>query len=224
MKTAALSAAFAAFLAPFCIAQHDPRFPKPDAEADQTSTTVVHKDDTYTTTQRDTDSRKLVRKTMRKNGTVVMRSEFVLDEFGRERRGEVYDGQGNLLFRSEFIYDAAGNVLEERVYDARNRPVRRLVYQADRLGRRKAFGITYQNGRPIGELMPVDDAAFSTTSTHAHSGDVPGEVVRSADGSSVRLSGGAVPYPGTRTAEPAAERRETTARKERKRRLRIFGR
>ena len=227
MKTTVLSAAAAALLAPLCAAQYSP-FPDRDAEADQTSTTVVHKDETYTTTKRDSHKRILERQTMKKNGTVVMRSKFSLDEMGRERRGEVCDGQGNILFKSEFIYDELGNVLEERVFDAYNKPVRRLVYQADRLGRRKAFGVTYSNGRPIGDLMPLDDATpFSTTSTHAHSSTgAPGEIVRSADGSSARLSGGAVPYPGTRRSAEggSSPKRETSSGKERRRRLRIFRR
>ena len=54
--------------------------------ADQISRTVVHKDGTYTTTQKDKDTRTLVRETKKRNNTLIMRSEFALDEFGRERK------------------------------------------------------------------------------------------------------------------------------------------
>ena len=42
--------------------------------ADQVSRTVVHKDGTYTTTQKDQDTRTLVRQTKRKNNTLIMLS------------------------------------------------------------------------------------------------------------------------------------------------------
>lgn len=222
MKTIALTGALAGLMVALCSAQYDPRFPKPDAEADQTSTTVVHKDGTYTTTERDTERRRLVRQTMRSNGTIVMRSVFRLDENDRERKGQVYDGQGNVLFISEFIYDGAGAVLEERVYSPRGQPVRRLVYQADRLGRRKAFCHTYSDGRPMGELMPLDDPTpFSTTSAHAHStGTDPGEVT-SRDGTTRVNVGGALGYTDR---APTTTAPKPEAKPEPRRRLRLFRR
>ena len=92
--------------------------------ADQISRTVVHKDGTYTTTQRDRDTRILVRETKKRNNTLVMRSEFALDEKGRERKGRVYDGQNNLLFISEFVYDN-DELIEERVFDSKGKVVTR---------------------------------------------------------------------------------------------------
>jgi hypothetical protein len=130
-------------------------------DADQISRTVIHKDGTYTTTARDRDSRKLIRETKRRNDTLVMRSEFSLDQFGRERKGRVYDGQKNLLFTSEFIYNNEGKAQEERVYNAQGKLVRRLMYQYDRFGKSKPFCATYQNGRPIGDLVPLDDASVN---------------------------------------------------------------
>jgi len=190
-------------------------------DADQTSRSVVHKDGTYTTVQRDQTTNTLVRETKHRNGTVVMRSEFALDAFGRESKGRVYDGQNNLMFISEFIYDSAGKRLEERVYNSQGRLVRRLIYQPNRFGRSKPFCATYVDGRPIGELVQLDDPGdLSTTSTHAHNtaaAAAAGSIVRSKDGSSVRLSAGAVQYQGTRTSEPAEKPR-------RKRLLRIFKR
>jgi hypothetical protein len=183
-----------------------------DDDADQTSRTVIHKDGTYTTTSRDRDTRILIRETKRRNDTLVMRSEFVLDQFGRERKGRVYDGQKTLLFTSEFIYNDKGKAQEERVYNAQGKLVRRLIYQYDRFGRSKPFCATYQNGRPIGDLVPMDDAsAFSTTSTHAHSSDGDngvdsGKIIRSRDGSTVRLDSGAVRYPGSGPATPEVKK------------------
>ncbi len=188
-------------------------------DADQISRTVIHKDGTYTTTSRDRDSRMLVRETKRRNDTLVMRSEFSLDQFGRERKGRVYDGQKNLLFTSEFIYNSEGKAQEERVYNAQGKLVRRLMYQYDRFGKSKPFCATYQNGRPIGDLVPLDDAsALSTTSNHAYSpgagdGGDAGKIIRSQDGSTVRLNSGALQYPGLKPAEQA---------KKPKRRFRIF--
>jgi hypothetical protein len=175
-------------------------------DADQISRTVVHKDGTYTTTQRDSDASTLVRETKHRNGTLVMRSEFAIDEFGRERKGRVYDGQNNLLFISEFVWDGRGKPQEERIYNSQGRLVRRLIYQHDRFGKSKPFCATYSDGRPIGELVELDDRAdLSTTSSHAHSGG-SGAMVRSSDGSSVRLSGDAVQYSGIRGATAPSSR------------------
>jgi hypothetical protein len=221
MKTFVLSAAFITTL-PLMVKALPPG--AYDDDADQTSRTVIHKDGTYTTTARDRHSRSLIRETKRRNDTLVMRSEFVLDQFGRESKGRVYDGQNNLLFTSEFIYNSEGKAQEERVYNAQGKLVRRLMYQYDRFGKSKPFCATYQNGRPIGDLVPLDDAtALSTTSNHAYSpeaansagnSDVAGKLVRSRDGSTVRLNSGAVQYPGSKTDGQEARKP--------KRRFRIF--
>ena len=217
MKTFVLATAFIAILQLMA----KPLPPKTyDDDADQTSRTVIHKDGTYTTTSRDRHSRSLIRETKRRNDTLVMRSEFVLDQFGRESKGRVYDGQNNLLFTSEFIYNREGKAQEERVYNTQGKLVRRLIYQYDRFGKSKPFCATYQNGRPIGDLVPLDDAsALSTTSNHAYSPSsantaASGKMVRSPDGSTVRLNSGAVQYPGTKTGNQEA--------KKPKRRFRIF--
>ncbi len=210
MKPLAFALAFATLAAPLCPAQGWTSLPgrttPGGGRADQTSTTVVHKDGTYSTVVRDASARTLVRETKRKGshgrpGTLIMRSQFTLDEFGRERRGQVFDASGRLLFVSDFIY-AGGKLAEERVYNARGELVRRLDYAnpvIGRGGRPMPRTTTYTRGHDIGQLVPLDDygdsetSPYSTTSSHAHS---PGTIVRSADGSAARVSGDAVRYPG----------------------------
>ena len=175
--------------------------------ADQISRTVVHKDGTYTTTQKDKDTRTLVRETKKRNNTLIMRSEFALDEFGRERKGRVFDGQNNLLFISEFVYEG-DELIEERVFDSKGKMVRRLMYKVKVVskldGRSRPALVSYQNGKPIGDLVALDDpSVFSTTSTHAHSSDSKknssGEKwIRSKDGSLVPVPSGAVQFPQTK--------------------------
>lgn len=179
-----------------------------------TSRTVVHKDGTYTATRRDANARTLTRETKHRNGTLVMRSEFLLDEIGQERKGQVYDGQGNLLFISEFVY-VGGELIEERVFNSSGKPVRRLMYKMKVKGidgRMKPAVVSYQNGRQIGELMPLDDpGVFSTTSSHANNpGMAPPEVVRSEDRSRARVDGGSFHY-GSPAAAPAPAPRSRAA-------------
>ena len=203
-----------------------------DDGADQVSRTVVHKDGTYTTTQKDQDTRILVRETKRKNNTLIMKSEFALDEFGRERKGRVYDGQNNLLFISEFVYDR-DDLIEERVFDAKGKMVRRLMYKVKVVskldGRSRPALVSYQNGKPIGDLVALDDpSVFSTTSNHAHSsesneGKPENKWVRSKDGSVVPLPSGAVQYPRS-NSDQSNKVRETKSDSKPKRRLRIFKR
>ena len=198
--------------------------------ADQVSRTVVHKDGTYTTTQRDRDTRTLVKETKKRNNTLIMRSEFALDEKGRERKGRVYDGQNNLLFISEFVYDK-DELIEERVFDAKGKVVRRLLYKVKIVskldGRSRPALVSYQNGKPIGDLVALDDpGVFSTTSHNAHSSKKSVEAganrfIRSKDGKVVPLPQGAVQYPGTqpKPAQPGSDSGKTIKPK---RKLRIF--
>ena len=200
--------------------------------ADQVSRTVVHKDGTYTTTQRDRSTRTLVRETKKRNNTLIMRSEFALDEKGRERKGRVYDGQNNLLFISEFVYDN-GELIEERVFDSKGKVVRRLLYKVKVVskldGRSRPALVSYQNGKPIGDLVALDDpGVFSTTSHNAHSSGKSGSAgsngyVRSKDGKLVPLPQGAVQYPGNR-AEPVKSGSASGKTSKPKRKLRIFKR
>lgn len=200
--------------------------------ADQVSRTVVHKDGTYTTTQRDRSTRILVRETKKRNNTLIMRSEFALDEKGRERKGRVYDGQNNLLFISEFVYDN-DELVEERVFDSKGKVVRRLLYKVKVVskldGRPRPALVSYQNGKPIGDLVALDDpGVFSTTSHNAHSSGKSGsaganEYVRSKDGKLVPLPQGAVQYSGTRP-KPVESGSASGKTSKPKRKLRIFKR
>jgi hypothetical protein len=198
--------------------------------ADQISRTVVHKDGTYTTTQRDRDTRILVRETKKRNNTLIMRSEFALDEKGRERKGRVYDGQNNLLFISEFVYDN-DELIEERVFDSKGKVVRRLLYKVKVVskldGRSRPALVSYQNGKPIGDLVALDDpGVFSTTSRNAHSskksvGARANGSVRSKDGKIAPLPQGAVQYPGDRP-KPGLPDSASGKTSKPKRKLRIF--
>ena len=200
--------------------------------ADQISRTVVHKDGTYTTTQKDKDTRTLVRETKKRNNTLIMRSEFALDEFGRERKGRVFDGQNNLLFISEFVYEG-DELIEERVFDSKGKMVRRLMYKVKVVskldGRSRPALVSYQNGKPIGDLVALDDpSVFSTTSTHAHSSDSKqnsgGEKwIRSKDGSLVPVPSGAVQFPQTKKSNNSSSNKAGSDSKP-KRKFRIFNR
>ena len=200
--------------------------------ADQISRTVVHKDGTYTTTQKDKDTRTLVRETKKRNNTLIMRSEFALDEFGRERKGRVFDGQNNLLFISEFVYEG-DELIEERVFDSKGKMVRRLMYKVKVVskldGRSRPALVSYQNGKPIGDLVALDDpSVFSTTSTHAHSSDSKQNSggkkwIRSKDGSLVPVPSGAVQFPQTKKGNNSLSNKAGSDSKP-KRKFRIFNR
>ena len=77
-----------------------------------------------------------------------------------------YDGQNNLLFISEFVYDN-DELIEERVFDSKGKVVRRLLYKVKVVskldGRSRPALVSYQNGKPIGDLVALDDpGVFST--------------------------------------------------------------
>ncbi len=95
------------------------------------SRTVIHPDETRTVSKQDINNKVREKRTLDKNGILLMKSIFQLNAGGQPVNGLVYDGRNRLLYRSEFVYDNASRLQEERVFGADGTPLRRLAYKQD---------------------------------------------------------------------------------------------
>ena len=185
-----------------------------DSEEGIYSRTIIHPDDTRTVSKQDINNKIREKRTLDKNGILLMRSIFQLNQRGKAVNGLVYDGRNRLLYRSEFTYDEAGRLQEERVFDASGNPVRRLVYKADRFGKIKPFALSFYDGR---KSTSRNLEGYSTASAHAYRGG--GGVANTPTA-----------YRGTPTTRTTSGTRTTTRRaapsrsEKRKRRFQIFKR
>ena len=175
------------------------------------SRTVIHPDETRTVSKQDLNNKFREKRTLDKNGILLMKSIFQLNAGGQPINGLVYDGRNRLLYRSEFTYDTASRLQEERVFSAAGTPVRRLVYKPDRFGKMKPFALSFSDGRG-GARTPAQTEnleRYSTNSPHAYRG-----------GSGVADTPSAYRRPAPSTRSSSSSNRSS----KRQRRFRIFRR
>lgn len=134
------------------------------------SRTIIHPDETRTVSKQDINNKIREKRTLDKNGILLMRSIFQLDAQGKAVNGLVYDGRNQLLYRSEFTYDTADRLEEERVFDRNGTLVRRLFYKPDRLGKMKPVSQTIFADGGQRTSSGGDLERFSTNSPHAYRG------------------------------------------------------
>ena len=139
------------------------------------SRTIIHPDETRTVSKQDLNNKIREKRTLDKNGILLMRSIFQLNAGGQPINGLVYDGRNRLLYRSEFVYDNASRLQEERVFGADGTPLRRLAYKQDSSGEMKAFALSFADGGSFAETGSStavsgdeDLERFSTNSPHAY--------------------------------------------------------
>ena len=95
-------------------------------------------------------------------------------------------------------------------------------------GRSRPALVSYQNGKPIGDLVALDDpSVFSTTSTHAHSSDSK-KIVAVRSGFVLKIvlmpvPCGAVQFPQTKKGNNSSSNKAGSDSKP-KRKFRIFKR
>jgi hypothetical protein len=180
-----------------------------DSEDGIYSRTVIHPDETRTVSKQDINNKIREKRTLDKNGILLMKSIFQLNSRGKVINGIIYDGRNRLLYRSEFSYDTADRLQEERVFDANGTPVRRLVYKADRFGKVKPFALSFDDGRNVSGASDLD--RYSTNSPHAYRGG--GGVANTPTA-----------YRPSQTATQSRSSRSSSRRAKRERRFGLFKR
>jgi hypothetical protein len=181
MKYYATALLAAAALCTTCGAQVRGSVQSDDEDGGIYSRTIIHPDESRTQDKRDINNKILEKRTLDKNGVLLMKSLFQLNASGKAINGLVYDGRNRLLYRSEFVYDSADRLQEERIFEPDGTPVRRLVYKADSSGNMKpSFAFSYVEGKAIAATSSEELESYSSNSSHAYRGGGSPDVAKTA--------------------------------------------
>lgn len=127
-------------------------------------------DGSRTEFKREPNNRALTKRTFSAGGSLLMRTEYRMDEHGNPRSCRIFDGQGNELFKVRYGYDrSSGQLMEEQMFDARVKninpadnlemPVRRFIYSYDANGQRsKPIAIVLTPGRTAEDVYGAPSA------------------------------------------------------------------
>lgn len=119
-------------------------------------TVAQNQDGSRTTYEYDNPNHKAVATTTGANGKTLSKIRYDLDENGRFKAGEVYDGKGQLRFKTEYKYDALARLESETQLSKDGAVEHKLVYSYSDAGKQVGFKVydasgklLGQNGRPV---------------------------------------------------------------------------
>lgn len=92
------------------------------------ATTTFHPDGTQTNSVFDPEKRTTEETTLTKQGKVLRKVIYVLDDQNQPLGAVVYDGKGTVLYRSSYKRDGMGRIDEENITSNDGKPLRRRVY------------------------------------------------------------------------------------------------
>ncbi|MDP9098619.1 MAG: hypothetical protein M3N48_06445 [Verrucomicrobiota bacterium] len=120
--------------------------PTPDAVR---VTVSMNADGTRTTYEFDPPQRRAVATTTTKEGKLVGRIRYVLDEAGRFASGEVYGPDEKLRFKTLYKYDDAGKLTQETQLGPEDAVRNKIVYAHDKIGRQTGYSVYDATGKLI---------------------------------------------------------------------------
>ena len=92
------------------------------------ASTTFHPDGTQTNSVFDPEKRTTEETTLTKQGKVLRKVIYLLDDRNQPLGAVVYDGKGTVLYRSSYKRDGMGRIDEENVSSNDGKPLRRRVY------------------------------------------------------------------------------------------------
>ncbi|MFZ1217705.1 MAG: hypothetical protein WAO00_00360 [Chthoniobacterales bacterium] len=84
-----------------------------------------------------------------KDGQLIGKIRYVLDEAGRFSSGEVYGPDDQFRFRTLYKYDAAGKIIQETQLGSDDVVRNKIVYAYDKLGRQTGYTVYDGAGKVI---------------------------------------------------------------------------
>jgi YD repeat-containing protein len=120
--------------------------PTPDAVR---VTVSINADGTRTTYEFDSPHHRAVATTTTKEGKMVGRIRYVLDEGGRYASGEVYGPDERLRFKTLYKYDDAGKLTQETQLGPDDAVRNKIVYAYDKIGRQTGYSVYDAAGKLI---------------------------------------------------------------------------
>lgn len=127
-------------------------------------TVSMNADGTRTTYEFDAPRHRAVATTTGKDGKLVGRIRYVLDEAGRFASGEVYGPDDQFRFKTLYKYNDAGKLTQETQLGSDEAVRNRIVYAYDKAGRQTGYSVYDANGKLLRQTGP-GPAARSPTPT-----------------------------------------------------------
>jgi len=143
---AAVASLVVALLAFAAIAQGQLASPAPDAVR---VTVSINADGTRTTYEFDSPHHKAIATTTGKDGKMLGKIRYTLDEAGRFAGGEVYGPDGQFRFRTLYKYDASGKITEETQLGQDDAVRNKIVYAYDKSGKQTGYTVYDAAGKVI---------------------------------------------------------------------------
>ena len=126
--------------------------PTPDAVR---VTVSMNADGTRTTYEFDSPQRRAVATTTTKEGKMVGRIRYVLDEAGRFASGEVYGPDEKLRFKTLYKYDDAGKLTQETQLGPDDSVRNKIVYAYDKNGKQTGYSVYDAAGKLLRQTPGV---------------------------------------------------------------------
>jgi uncharacterized protein (DUF1684 family) len=127
---------------------------EPTPPTDAVRVTVsINADGSKTVYEFDSLHHKATATTTGKNGQLMGKIRYVLDDAGRFSSGEVYGPDDQFRFRTLYKYDSAGKILQETQLGKDDAVRNKIVYAYDKVGRQTAYTVYDAAGKVI-RTMP----------------------------------------------------------------------
>ena len=110
-------------------------------------TVSMNADGTRTTYEFDSAHHRAVATTTTKEGKMVGRIRYMLDEAGRFASGEVYGPNDQFRFKTLYKYDTAGKLIQETQLGADDAVRNKIVYAYDGAGRQTGYSVYDAGGK-----------------------------------------------------------------------------
>ena len=117
-------------------------------------TVAQNQDGSRTSYQYDNANHKAVATTTSADGKTLSKINYDLDELGRFKAGEVFDGAGKLRFKTQYKYDANGRLEQETQLTKDDTVQHKLVYSYSDAGKQTGYTVYNAAGKVIGQTTP----------------------------------------------------------------------
>jgi hypothetical protein len=112
-------------------------------------TVSINADGSRTTYEFDAPHHKATATTTGKDGKLVGRIRYTLDDAGRFASGEVYGPDDQYRFRTLYKYDASGKLTQETQFGQDDAVRNKIVYAYDKIGRQIGYTVYDAAGKLV---------------------------------------------------------------------------
>ena len=112
-------------------------------------TVSMNADGTRTTYEFDPPNHRATATTTSREGKIIGRIRYRLDESGRFASGEVYGPDDQFRFKTQYKYDAAGKLIQETQLGGDDVIRNKIVYAYDKNGRQTGYSVYDAAGKLI---------------------------------------------------------------------------